>query len=207
MTNPAARFRRASRALALTLALVASAWTTSPAHAAGAPISATVQLGYTGSSSLHDWEGKAPPVSTTLQASTTPGAWDGEFTVPVASLDSGNGTRDGNMRAMFHADRHPDLRIALHGIDPAAVERDRAVKAALTIGDITRDIPVRIANWRQSPGHVSFDTDADVSLQDFGLEAPSVLGIVRVADLVKVTGHVELVLPEAGAPPAEGKPK
>lgn len=197
--------RRTLARLSLGLLLLAVGSYVAPAQAAPAEIDAVIRVGFTGSSSLHEWEGKAAPISTTLHASSTPEAWDAEFTVPIAGLDSGNGTRDANMRAMFHSDRYPDLRIALRGVDPSDVQRDYALRAALTIGETTHDIPIRVANWEQDTGHASFDAQADVSLGAFGLEAPSVLGIVRVADIVRVMGHVDLVFSQ-NAPPAEGKP-
>lgn len=166
-----------------------------PAQARAGDLPATVRLAYTGSSTLHDWEGTAPAVQVTLHESIVPSAWDGEFRVPVAGLDSGNGTRDANMRKMFRADVHPDIRIVLRAVDPAAVRRDQALTASLTIGDITKDVPVKVAGWKQQGGLVSFEAEADVSLLAFGLEAPTVLGIVRVADRVKVTGRVEIASP------------
>ena len=202
--------RQSFASLAVALLVSATALGTileaTSAEAAPPEIAAVIRVGFTGSSSLHEWEGTASPVSTTLHASSTPNAWDGQFTVPIASLDSGNATRDSNMRAMFHSDRYPDIRVALRGVDPAAVQRDHALVASLTIGETTHDVTARIANWSQDGGRVGFDADAEVSLDAFGLEAPSVLGIVRVADIVKVTGHVELVVSQ-DPPAAEGKPK
>lgn len=164
-----------------------------PVQAGTTGIQAIVGVKFTGSSSLHDWEGKAPPVTTVLRASATPGAWDVDFRVPVSGLDSGNSRRDANMRAMLRADRFPDIGVTVGAVDPEAVQRDLRIAATLTIAGTTKEVTAHVSNWKRDGDNASFDIDTDVSLASFGLEAPSVLGLVRVADVVKMKGHVEVV--------------
>lgn len=183
-----------SRALLRILLFVAIIGVAPACDAEDVGAQATSAIGFLGSSSLHEWEGKAAPIHTALHASALTGDWSGDLVIPVATLDSGNATRDARMRAMFHADRFPDIRVALRGVDPAVVARTFELIVPLTIGDVTREVRTNIRGWKREDGRVSFDANAVVSLQAFGLEAPSVLGLVRVADEVKVQAHVDVVV-------------
>ena len=73
--------------------------------------------------------------------------------------------------------------------------------ATVTIGEVTRDVITKVDNWKRDGDHASFDASATLSLKDFALEAPAVLGIIRVADEVKVAAHV-VVAPGTAAPAA-----
>jgi len=157
-----------------------------------AKVEATSEIRFTGSSPLHDWEGKAPPVHSTLSESTIPGQWNTDLVIPVAGLDSDEPSRDARMREMFRADRWPDIHVEIRDIDPAATSRSGELVASLTIGDVTRDVTTRITNWKEDGDRASFDAGAVVSLKAFSLDAPTVLGLIRVADEVKVNAHVTI---------------
>jgi polyisoprenoid-binding protein YceI len=167
---------------------------------AGAQATSTIR--FVGSSSLHDWEGQVPPIRTALHDSALTGDWSGDLVIPVAALDTGNESRDARMREMFHADRWPEIRVAIRGVEPDVVARTRELVVPLTIGEVTHDVTTKITDWKRQGDRASFDVTARVSLESFGLEAPSVLGLVRVADEVNVQAHVDVVVSgqgEAGA--------
>jgi hypothetical protein len=57
---------------------------------------------------------------------------------------------------------------------------------------VERPVQAKLSNWKQEDDrHARFDAAFDVSLKEFGLEAPSIL-FVSVEDTVHVTVHVAL---------------
>lgn len=114
----------------------------------------------------------------------------------IADMRTGKAKRDEEMQHMFHADQWPTLS----GAAPAGAVRALAADAAdaqelplrLTIGETTRDLVAKVTNVRDEGGSRLFDAAFDVSLKAFGLKAPSVMGLIRVQDIVKVSAHVTL---------------
>ncbi|HXC49347.1 MAG TPA: YceI family protein [Candidatus Limnocylindrales bacterium] len=152
---------------------------------------ATCVIAFSGTSSLHGFEGSIPPITTRLQPSTaSPGKWDADLSVPVASMTTSNESRDAKMREMFDAEHSPDIRVALREFDPQDVKRKAEIAGTLTIAGKSREFVASLNNWRENDSDVSFDLTATVSLERFGLSAPTVLGLIRVADEVEVTAHV-----------------
>jgi polyisoprenoid-binding protein YceI len=152
-------------------------------------VEAVLDVRFAGSSTLHGFAGTAPSVRVPL-AATADGTWSASVEVPVATLDTGNGRRDAQMREMLHADTHPVLRGVVEGIRPETVERTGRLPVALTIAGVTRQVGARVRRWTAAPGQVSFDAGFDVSLAAHGLEAPRTLLVVRVADVVHVDVQV-----------------
>lgn len=144
---------------------------------------------FRGTSTLHDFEGRAAPVEVVLVADG--GRWSGDVRVPVASLDTGNGWRDDGLRSLLRADAHPDLIGRLTAVDPDAVRRDGTLPVDLTIAGTTRPAVARIRRWEQSADRLVADVELDVSLAAYGLTPPRTL-FIRVGDTVSVTVGVEL---------------
>jgi polyisoprenoid-binding protein YceI len=117
-----------------------------------------------------------------------------EVEVPVAGMDTRNKSRDGQMREMFRSERFPRIHAAAHDVD---VERLRLetgkgldgkapLDLLLRIRDVERKVRATASNLKESGDRVTFDLEFPVSLREFDLKAPSVLGIVRVGDKVSV---------------------
>lgn len=125
-----------------------------------------------------------------------------EVVFPVADMKTGNGSRDAKMREMFQADRHPVIRAVARDVDADAVrERIRVapggktpIEATLVIRGVERKVPATAGNWKEDGDRVSFDVEFPVSLREFDLKPPSVLGLIRVADRVVVTGTFALTV-------------
>ncbi|MDP2657056.1 MAG: YceI family protein [Candidatus Deferrimicrobium sp.] len=117
-----------------------------------------------------------------------------EVEVPVASMDTRNKSRDGKMREMFRADRFPRIHAAARDVDVDRLRvelgKGREGKAPLDlllrIRDVERKVRARASNLKESGERVTFDLEFPVSLGEFDLKAPSVLGIIRVGDKVSV---------------------
>jgi len=117
-----------------------------------------------------------------------------EVEVPVAGMDTRNRSRDGRMREMFRSERFPRIHAAAHDVN---VERLRGemgkgregtspLDLVLRIRDVERKVRATASRLEESGGRVTFDLEFPVSLGEFDLKAPSVLGIIRVGDKVSV---------------------
>jgi len=125
-----------------------------------------------------------------------------EVEVPVAGMDTRNTTRDGKMREMFLSERFPRIHAAAHDVD---VERLRvetgkgregvpSIDLLLRIRDVERKVRATAGNLKESGERVTFDLEFPVSLGEFDLKPPSVLGIIRVGDKVSVKATFTLTV-------------
>jgi len=125
-----------------------------------------------------------------------------EVEVPVAGMDTRNGKRDGKMREMFQSDRYPRIRAEARDVD---VERLReeigkgrggnaSIDLLLRIRDVERKVRATASHLKESGERVGFELEFPVSLGEFALKAPSVLGIIRVGDKVSVKATFALTV-------------
>ena len=199
---------RAGMLLAAMFALFPS--TIPEAAPANAPASATIRgacdVAFLATSTLHDVSGSARclPFAAVLtrDAAGRQVIPTVEVDVPVAAMDTGNRTRDGKMREMFRSDRFPRIHAAAHDVD---VERLRvemgrgreghaSIDLLLRIRDVERTVRATASNLKESGERVGFDLEFPVSLREFDLKAPSVLGIIRVGDKVSVHAAFSLAV-------------
>jgi polyisoprenoid-binding protein YceI len=153
-------------------------------------LGADLDISFHASSTLHDFDGAARPVSVELVADSgvSPLRWHAAVRVPVASLDTGNAKRDEKMRAMFDMEHFPVIRAELRDLDPDGVRESGRLAFLLTIRDVEHELEAEITNWQASPDRVEFDAEFDVSLDQYDLKAPRVL-FIKVADRVDVEVH------------------
>ena len=174
------------------------------ASARAGEIKGTCSLRFTGVSTLHDFTGtvRCRPFSADLVMSPDGGTRIPrvEVDVPVREMDTGNDTRDGKMREMFQSDRYPVIHGIVREIDVDGILREIGKEGEgkvffdLTLGirDVERTVHAAVTNFREEGNRIGFDVEFPVLLADYGLEAPSFLGIFRVRDKVTVTGNVRL---------------
>lgn len=180
--------------LALVRVTVAAAIETDLAAAA---LWGTCRIEFHGTSTLHDFDGSVPPRRFDLHPLPRGGGWSADVVVPVAEMDTGNGRRDANLREMLDSARYPEIRATFAAIDPTNARPARGdgpgtLPFVLTIRDVSRPLVGQVAHWVESAEEVSFDVRFDVSLAEFGLAAPSVLGLVRVGDRVELLVHAQV---------------
>lgn len=167
-------------------------------------IQGTCLLRFLGVSTLHEFSGtvRCQPFSADL-LETAPGGMGipgMEVDVMVDGMDTGNRTRDGQMREMFESDRFPRIHGTIREIDVARIRRDVRIGGGgtasfdltLRIRDVERTIRAAVTNLREEGDQVVVDVEFPVSLDEFGLKAPSFLGMFRVRDKVTVRGNVRL---------------
>lgn len=160
------------------------------ASAVAEGVQGTAQISFTGTSTLHDFKGTAGSVAISLSQGAN-GAWSAEVSVPVAGMKTGNRWRDGDMREMFDATRHPQIRGRFRDVDAETIRASGVLPFVLQIRTVERPVKASIQNWRQSEREASFDAAFDVSLESFQLEAPETF-FLSVGDTVRVTVHVTL---------------
>jgi polyisoprenoid-binding protein YceI len=199
---------RAGILLGVLFALFPSA--SSNAAPVEAPASATIRgacdIAFLVTSTLHDVPGSARclPFAAVLSRDAAgrqviPSV---EVEVPVTGMDTRNKSRDGQMREMFRSDRFPRIRGAAHGVDVERLrveigkgrEGDASVDLLLRIRDVERKVRATASNLRESGERVTFDLEFPVSLGEFDLKAPSVLGIIRVGDKISVKATFTLTV-------------
>jgi polyisoprenoid-binding protein YceI len=169
-------------------------------------VGGTCDVRFQGTSTLHDFSGKgvcmpfnASMVRDAAGRSFLPSV---EVEVPVAGMDTGNKSRDGQMREMFQADRFPRIRASVRDVDVGRLReemgKDPEGKAPLDlllrIRDVERKVRATAGNLEETGERVSFALEFPVSLKEFGLKPPSVLGIIRVGDKVSVKATFDLTV-------------
>jgi polyisoprenoid-binding protein YceI len=188
----------------LLLATLVAVFSSSTAGAApaDAPASATIrgacEVAFLATATLHDVSGSARclPFAAVLarDAAGRQVIPTVEVEVPVASMDTRNKSRDGQMREMFRSERFPRIHAAARDVDVERLrveigkgrEGNASIDLLLRIRDVERKVRATASNLKESGERVTFDLDFPVSLREFDLKAPSVLGIVRVGDKVSV---------------------
>ncbi len=161
---------------------------------------------FQGTSTLHDFPGKgvcrpftASMVHDAAGRAILPSV---EVEVPVAEMRTENDTRDGKMREMFQADRFPRIHASVRDVNVDRLReemgKDPEGKAPLDlllrIRDVERRVRATASNLKETGERVAFTLEFPVSLKEFGLKPPSVLGIIRVGDKVSVKATFNLTV-------------
>jgi hypothetical protein len=189
-------------------AILLGALAADAARAESTPVAGSCAVRFYASSTLHDFEGDAPCASFAVQPPTAEGAYRARVEVAVADMHTGISARDKRMRQMFDAAHHPRIVAQFEHVAPDALRAAARTQASadalaftLKIGERERRLVPLVSRWQEEPGkHASFRAAFDVSLADFGLEAPTVMGFIRVEDRVRVEVDVKLdAAPTAGA--------
>lgn len=161
--------------------------------------STTSVIDYTGSAVLHDWTGTSGTVTGTLLLDLdTPDSSRVLVQAPVASFDSGNDTRDANMREVTEADRYPTVSFEATDVESTVWGRSdegRAGRWTVT-GDLTfhgQTHPVEATvDVRATDERVRARTQFPVSLNRFGVERPGLVwGVAPVDDTIRIDARIE----------------
>ena len=163
----------------------------------------TAEISFAGTSTLHDFSGQAPvspfPVSVVHEGHFA--TLGGTVVVAVARMDTRDAKRDENLRRMFAAERYP---LVVGTVPPIRIDwasPPASIPIQLAIRDRTRTISATLSNWETADGRYQFELTLNLSLRDFELKPPVLLGLIRVGDAVVV--HVRATLarsPESASP-------
>ena len=156
-----------------------------------------------GTSTLHDFGGQLPAQPFSLILSN--GVWFASAEVLSGRMATANEKRDRKMHQMLGTNAFPEIRGVVAGA-PLPGPAGTNVTLKLIIRDQTNAVPVRISAWAETSHEIKFHADWEVSLEDFGLKPPSVLGVIRVGDRVKLEADVTANKPASASTPPTPPP-
>jgi hypothetical protein len=189
----ASAFRRLSGVGVLAVLLGAAG---APSAASALEVAGTCMVRFYGTSSLHDFEGTAPCALLAIAAPDASGRYGARAEVAIAQMDTGISARDKKMRAMFEAKKFPRIVATFAALDPAALRTQSAsaLPFRLALHGVERTLTPAISKFAEVPGKSArFTASFELSLGDFGLEAPVAMGFIRVDEKVRVVVDVELL--------------
>ena len=168
--------------------------------AAAADLNGSCLIRFSGDSTLHGFNGVANCQPFAFNVLSGQGAdlliQEGAVQVAVTGMDTDNDSRDAKMFEMFEADQYPFIlgHFPQFNLQQLIVEMQRGNDLAfeMTIRDTSNTIHAAIQDLTLVAGRLAFKAEFPVSLSSYDLKAPSVLGIIRVADEVQVTVDVIL---------------
>lgn len=181
--------------ISLVLAAAASAESTSDS------VQGRCEIQFFATSTLRDFSASADarPFSLTRHDDASGGLqwWSATVEVAVTDLLSGYDQRDRDMHWMFDSKHFPSIVAEFPHIASEAYESEHLDEAAplefrLTIRDVTRPMSAKVSHWIRNGDRASFDAEFDVSASSFGLTLPTLLGFLRVGDVITVHAHIEL---------------
>ena len=155
-------------------------------------------------STLHKFDGKGACQPFTMSSEkTTQGeehVRNPEVDVLVKGMNSDNSSRDEKMYVMFESDHYPVIKSKFKDLDPEIIlqqiddkgDQPGHLDFNLQIRDVTKPVQATTRELLVTPEKVSFEMEFNISLADYGLKPPSILGLIRVDDQVRVNVMVSL---------------
>lgn len=120
----------------------------------------------------------------------------GFVNVGVVGLTTGNDARDRNMYRMFNASRYTQIHFSFNNanIDDVLKHQEGHIifPGRMTIHQITHPMTV-LSKCRMAKSSLVCEGKLLVNLKDYGLNPPSLLGIIRVNDVVLAQFKIEFL--------------
>ena len=151
-----------------------------------------------GQSTLHDFEGQVACQPFSMQTEENQlehkVVQSPVVTVLVSEMNTDNTARDKKMWAMFDQEHFPEIKGQFVELDPELVleqlagseNSETSLALDLQIRGVTQRISAKTREVKISPEQIWVIIEFPVSLASFDLKPPSVMGIIRVADEVRV---------------------
>ena len=156
-------------------------------------------VGFDGTSTLHDFHGagKLTPQLVEWEPLVEGGVLTAhKITLKVSDLTTDHKKRDRNMMKMFDPESYPQIQADISGWAlPGSGSEEKLLTLHIHGTEVT--VPVLLSDYEEKEGVIHFTCSFTVSLKEADLKRPSVLGLIRVGDEVKVVVESELTLPEA----------
>jgi polyisoprenoid-binding protein YceI len=164
----------------------------------------SAHAGWQGSASA-EYAVKATVDSFTGKATSEPitiadGAPELPVTFQIARMETGKKKRDVEMQHMFGADQHPYITGLAQADAVMKVDGAGEVPVTLSIAGRTQELMAKISDVKNADGKLTFTAYLEISLKSFGLKPPSIMKIINVGDVVKVTTKFELTETAAAQP-------
>lgn len=179
--------RCAGPAACLYLALLGVFASAAPAPPAVRTLPASAQIRFQCTSTLHDFEGwvSVQPFLLTLSSNT----WSARGAVLTGEMTTTHKARDRKMWEMLTAVTHPQITGELRPCSLPPPEGTNVI-LSLRIRDQRHELPVRITGWTETSETIEFHAAWALSLKQYGLKPPSVIGLVRVGDRVQLEARI-----------------
>jgi polyisoprenoid-binding protein YceI len=151
-------------------------------------------LSFTGHSTLGDFVGTTTAVSGGVTGNAELANARGWVEAPIATLSTGNGLRDHDLRATMDVASYPTMRFELAGVTvgspPASDTVTGALRGALTIHGVTRDVAI-LATLIAAADTIDVSGAFPVDLADYKVGGLTRLfGTLRVQRKIDVRFHV-----------------
>jgi hypothetical protein len=159
-------------------------------------IASNSSMSILGTSNLHDWEsdvcklkGKANIV---LNDQYVEKIENLSFTIPVESIESGNGIMDGKTYTALKSKEHPNIEYKLTTFETVNGKVVKA-KGLLTVAGVTQkmDFPVHCV---VNSNHVNIKGEIVFKMTDFNVSPPTaLLGTLKTGDEVTISFSINFV--------------
>lgn len=167
-------------------------------NAGATTLSGDCSIRFFGQSTLHDFEGQVACQPFSMQTEESrlghKVVQSPVVTVLVSEMVTDNTARDEKMWAMFDQEHFPEITGQFVELDPElALEQlaesensETSLALDLQIRGVTQRLIAKTREVKISPEQIVIIIEFPLSLASFDLKPPSVLGIIRVADEVRV---------------------
>jgi len=155
-------------------------------------------LSFDGHSTLGDFVGTTDSVRGEMTGGPEIAEVRGWVEAPVATLHTGNGKRDKDLRKSMEVDTFPTMRFDLADVVPGATPGDSStvtLRGRLSIHGVTRDVDIAARVW-VAPDTIRVRGDFPLNLKDYRIGGLSkMLGILKMHENIEV--HLDLVFATA----------
>jgi len=169
-----------------------------------------------GTSNIHDWKCSTSALNPSITVPTSGGAELGKsvtsisLSIPVKSLDCGNGQMNSNLAKALHADDHPTIAFQLLSYVGSASptgEYHSTVTGSLTINGVTRSVTMSGTARPDGKGSLRAEGATSFSTMDFGVEpVKALLGTIKTGERVTIRATISGSAPVAVATAPQAPP-
>lgn len=156
-----------------------------------------------------DFSGTTQEVTGEVRGAATADGATGWVSFPAASLRTGNGRRDRDMRKSLEAEQHPEIRLHVSRITPQATRGDTVdvlLDATLTVKGIARPVQAP-ATVVILPAAYRVTSSFPIDLREWNVKGLSrMLGMLTVDPEMTVRAELEFAVDEAGRAPPPSTP-
>jgi hypothetical protein len=176
--------------LTASLILAANSWATT--------LDGDCTIRFFGQSTLHDFVGQVACQPFNVQTEENQAehkiVQSPVVTVLVGQMNTDNTDRDKKMWAMFDQENFPEIKARFVELDPefaleqlvASENSEASLVLELQIRGVSQRVVAKAREVKISPEQIGIMIEFPLSLTSFDLKPPSVLGIIHVADEVRV---------------------
>lgn len=169
--------------------------------------SGSCEVTFSGASTLHDFSGKVTSEPFTVAVSGFDEPTSARVTckviVKAKGMDTGNEKRDEAMYKSLDVVTYPEIVVDISELKAAETQpvtdgnlpRPTVIPFTMSLKGKTHQLNGSVSDWTYDGRTVACTVSFPVSLNDSGVKPPSVLGVVKVKDEIKVSAHLRLKRP------------